>query len=120
MQISIEHSHQINGFPQNFPYLIIFFAFGKNCNFALFSSCLSIRINKKVFAVAYVHVHCTCTRMHAYAHILTGIEVMHVCRSPMLEAEEDEPQDMQLDGINNYNRKGKSQSLQKFIKIVQI
>jgi hypothetical protein len=58
--------------------------------------------------------------MHAYAHILTGIEVMHVCRSPMLEAEDDEPQDMQLDGINNYNRKGKSQYLQKFKKIVQI
>jgi hypothetical protein len=36
----------------------------------------------------------------------------------MLEAEDDEPQDMQLDGINNYNRKGKGRSLQKFIKIV--
>jgi hypothetical protein len=36
----------------------------------------------------------------------------------MLEAEDDEPQDMQLDGINNYNRKGKSQSLQKILKFV--
>jgi hypothetical protein len=45
---------------------------------------------------------------------------MHVCRSPMLEAEDDEPQDMQLDGINNYNRKGKGQYLQKLKKIVQI
>ncbi len=61
--------------------------------------------------------------MYAYACICTYFDwyrSMHVCRSPMLEAEDDEPQDMQLDGINNYNRKGKSQCIQKFIKIVQI
>jgi hypothetical protein len=38
----------------------------------------------------------------------------------MLEAEDDEPQDMQLDGINNYNRKGKGQCLKKSDTILVI